>query len=236
MHMSACKHLLNENKRNYSNFRKKVKQQLPEIDELSLQLHLELSFKYGQIPVETNCLTVSKAMNVQHGPPEIEWWTHIQGDEVSNCERVVKAFLDTPGEPPEEERHEFVKSFCLWVLCGGDKALEEFLARVENTNEVMSRFLVPQHDELDELDKWLVKLRYIVDAVKHSVSMLPLHLQDTLSDAAETLLEQYKELGSSSCSERISAGLRYDLPVPNPIRWPRNRQQLSNDKSVSDSD
>jgi hypothetical protein len=173
VHQIACLRLLDPESRMYEKFPAKVRRRWKEIDEISLQLHLELSFQHGKFPIGMPHPNGKAPLADRDETEKSPWWTHVGLQDAAISRQVVDEFVKRPREAQCEE---FQKSFCLLLLCAGSKFLDEFCGKIEEEaiNGQTRCASTTGNDELrNVLSPGSERLLEIVKHLENCVSMLP---------------------------------------------------------------
>lgn len=213
VHRSICQRLLKDGARQYQFPRTRsqrrrgidINSTLREIDEVSLQLHLDLRFKPSPpFPPPATAPVL----------PLEEWWTTARVNEAANSKNIVDAFIDSTGLPDVSERERFRRALCLWLICGSEDVmavLEKKLAKsVASASEVQKQVLLhSQYDKLAEFDASFARLEAVTQEMQHTSSQVPLHWQDALGQLTATVHDQCSRLYYPTFHL-----LRRDVPAP----------------------
>jgi hypothetical protein len=209
IHPSACRRLLNPGARQYTFWRPGVNEKLQEIDEMSLQLFLEIKFKY----------TSSSPPSSTKACQAARWWTRARVSDAERANEIVERFIKGAGAPGKKEFDVFVRSLCLKLLCDDKASLNSLLKQIKeiiDTNLEAIRGLIKTHPvfqtQLDTLWSWLgARFAAIIEAVALSASLLPPQWQREADEVCKTMQTERKTLRSALIDLDIQAGIRNDI-------------------------
>jgi hypothetical protein len=209
IHPSTCRRLLNPGARQYTFWRPGVNEKLQEIDEMSLQLFLEIKFKY----------TSSSPPSSTKACQAARWWTRARVSDAERANEIVERFIKGAGAPGKKEFDVFVRSLCLKLLCDDKASLNSLLKQIKeiiDTNLEAIRGLIKTHPvfqtQLDTLWSWLgARFAAIIEAVALSASLLPPQWQREADEVCKTMQTERKTLRSALIDLDIQAGIRNDI-------------------------
>src|SRR5215467_8872758 len=210
IHPSACRRLLNPGARQYTFWRPGVNEKLQEIDEMSLQLFLEIKFRYTSFSPPSNINACQAA----------RWWTRARVSNAAQANEIVERFIKGAGAVSKKESDVFVRSLCLQLLCDDKASLNSLLKQIKetiDTNLEAIRGLIKTHQQvfqtqLDAFCSWLDgRFAAIIEAVALSASLLPLQWKQEAGKVCETMQAERKTLRSALIDLVIQAGIRNDI-------------------------